>query len=472
MPYFIERIIKPLDEIRALAQWAGFKHVEDLKGMFTLDHTEGIATGDFTGRRVDLLERLRIIGLDVRLGSMETAGDNAVEYAELLVYSEKPPDADGCGKICIIGNEKWLISEGPNPFHHGLKSYSEVKYSPRAAQIWQAKGLPELIEQQQEKLNIRMAQVGDIIEDIRSPMTYVEKGAVEDKNDLLPWPGAIIEVNKLAGIQPRIRPGVPSDIFRDIDYTRAGIQRTSSNPDWSSGAASKTGGIARGTETLGGIQALLNSANQAKSFKWRLAEELGISEGLNIVAALIQQVVTEPQKIRILGENKVLRNAGWKQFFVVSPEDIQGQWNFFAVGASTALDKATQAELLTKMVTGWFQMPEVAPRIKQYDVAIEGGELAGIHNPRRFLMGDEEWAQKQQEMAQSQPNPVQQAAQIELVKSLDYRDAPPDVKMQIEQLAGLTPSQLYGLQTALEMLQKGKNLMSQPQSPRTVKAAK
>jgi hypothetical protein len=91
-------------------------------------------------------------------------------------------------------------------------------------------------------------------------------------------------------------------------------------------------------------------------------------------------------------------------------------------------------------------MPDVAPRIKQLDAAIELADSKGIRNPRRFLDSDDEFAQKMQEQAQ-QGDQARAAFEMqkamELIRGIDYRDAPPDIKSQLEQLAGLTPSQFH-----------------------------
>src|ERR1043166_2160710 len=58
MPYFIERMIVPIDKIKAMAKWAGFKHVDEIEGFFSLDQTEGQATGNWSEKHFDLFERL------------------------------------------------------------------------------------------------------------------------------------------------------------------------------------------------------------------------------------------------------------------------------------------------------------------------------------------------------------------------------------------------------------------------------
>lgn len=449
MPYFIERQIVPLDRVKAMAKIAGYRNTDKIDGFMSLDRTEGHAFASGDEQDYDQFGRLMAIGYDVRGTSRDSGiGENAVKYTEILTYSEAPPGEDGCGRVVVLADREWVLKDTTNPFDHGLKSYSEIKFAPSSATYWQARGVPDLVETLQDKLNVRLAQAGDIIELIRSPMTYVGAAAgVEDLSDLDEWPGAQIPVADPHAIVERTRPGVPPEIYRDIDYTRAGIQRAGGAVDYARGMAGQDSGLSRGTETATGIQLLLNAANQAKTFRWMLAEETGIAAGLNIIASLIQQVVGVPQKIKILGENKVLTQAGYKQFLTVTPDDIAGRWNFYAVGAARATELNSQATLITQQLPGMMQMPDVQPRVKQLELTIELAEMFGLKNFRRFLRTDEEMmADAKERQAKGEPDPK---AEMERQKVLEwianeYSLTPPDVQRQLEQMAGLKPSSIGG----------------------------
>jgi len=304
--------------------------------------------------------------------------------------------------------------------------------------------------------NVRMSQSGDIIEEARSPMLLGGDGAgVEDLTDLDPYPRARVRVSDVNEIKSLDRQPVPPDIWSDVMQRRAAIQRVGGSTDYSKGVAGATSGLSRGTETATGMSLLINAANAAKSFKWRLAEETGITDGLNMIAALIQQFMDTPQKVRILGENRVLQDAGFKEVVEVRPEDISGRWNFFAVGASSSIDNATQAEIMTRIVTGGMELPEVRARLKQLDAWVEGSENSGMRNPRRLLRSEEEMAQLEEQgggEAAQQAAAMEAQKQLELIKSLDYKDAPPDIKMQLEAMAGLQPSQLHQIVAYLQSM--------------------
>lgn len=457
MPYFIERVIMPLEKVLSIGQRAGWLHIDELEGFFSLDAVEGDVRGDWDERFFDLFERFAAIGFDVRSGAAEAAGENAVKYVELLIYSEAPADDEGAEKVCVVADRHFLLTPPDamdNPFDHQLKSYSEIKFAPRDAQEWQARGICELVEQPQLKINATMSMIGDIAEHVRSPMTFVNTAALADGTDvtdLKAYPGAIVEVQDHTGIRERQYPDVPASLWNLLNYSRSTMQRAGASTDYSKGIAGSTTGLSRGTETASGLSMLMNASMQAKSFRWLLAEETGISQGLNIIASLIQQVLTVPQKIRILGENRILQKAGWKDFLIVQPQDIAGRWDFYAVGASRAMDAAVQGQAVTELLLAGREMPEVAPRIKQLEAWLEIGESKGVRNPRRLLMTDEEFAAKQQEREAQQAGPSPEE-QLALIQSIDYRDSPPDVKAQLEQMAGLNPSQFHTLEAAIQQI--------------------
>ena len=447
MPYFIERCIMPVKTVQAIAKYSGMKHTDELEGFFSLDNQVGSASGDWSERHFDLYERLAAVGYNVRGGNAGEASHTAVKYCEVLIYSEAPHEHEGCAKIAMVADRRFLLKAQNNPFVHGLKGYAEIKFQPRTSATWQAKGAAELIETQAAKLNRRVAQEGDIIEMVRAPMMLVGAGAqLEDLSDLDPYPGQSTRVGDVNQIKPLERNDVPGSIYRSIDFTRGTIQRSGGSLDYAKGVAGNSSGLSRGTETATGMSMLLQGANAAKTFKWLLAEETGITEGLNIIAANTQQVLSGEQKVRIIGENKMLHRAGWRGFLIVKPEDIAGRWHFYAVGASRSMDNAAQGELITKVVQGWMQLPDVAARVKQIDIATEAAEMAGMRNPQRFIMSDKEFQAKQQEAAQQGPQtpPIQDR----IIETLAYKDLEPDVKAQILHQLGLQPSQLHSVEMA------------------------
>ena len=437
MPYFIERVIVPVKTAQKLGQMYGWKNTDKLQGFMSLDQMEHQARGTFDEMFWDLRERLRAVGYDV-IDSSDVGGNNVVKYTELLIYNEAPVVGRGCARMAVIGDRQWCLKAYPeNPFFHNLKSYHEIKFAPQDPDLWQAAGVPKLTEDIQMKVNALSNGAGDIIERARGggQKIYGPAAGVRQKSDLDPYPVGAIEVDgDPANIKDLQYPDVPQGLWQYLNDAKESLKKTGGSLDM---ADMTPGAGGDGPQAgVGKLKMMLGAASAAKSFRWRLAEETGISEGLNIVAQLIQQGVTSEQKIRIIGENKVLKNAGFQKFAIVTPEDIAGRWQFHAVGASNAYDGQTMAQLLTQWAMGVREMPDVSKRLKQIDLATEIAELSGVHNPQRFLMSDEELQSKMQ----SEPPPIPQKVK----ESLKYEKAAPEIQRQIEAADGFKPSTFGG----------------------------
>jgi hypothetical protein len=211
-------------------------------------------------------------------------------------------------------------------------------------------------------------------------------------------------------------------MFQDMDYARARFQRASGSTDYGAGVAGRTTGLSRGTETASGLNMLISQQQQIRTFKWLLAEETGVSEGLNIVLSDIQQSMTKPQMIKILGENKILSEAGWAEFVLVRPEDIAGRWNVYAIGGSKAIEKADQAAIFEKLTAMAGQMPEVFKRLKQEEVWVEAAEMAGWRSARKYIRNEEEQMQYEQQQFMKA---VQQQQAIQAVAPLPQEEGVP-----------------------------------------------
>lgn len=445
MPYFIERLILPLEYIKYFGKMAGYKNLDKLKGFFVLDRTEGYALGEWSERHFDLMERLSAIGMDVQEGSV--VGQDAIKYGELLVYSQAPNYGNGCDRLIIIGDRQWLLwdsaeprfdmPKGGYPHHHGLKPYSEIKFRPRNGQVWQARGIPEIVYDQQMLLNVNTNTAQDMIAEQRQPMTMVEESAgVEDLSDLVREPGKIVRVARKDGIMDREAPAVTQDIWRNIERTRGNIARLGDTPDY---ASDQSASLAKGVQTKGGLENLTDQAMQGKTFT-SLFSEQGIEDGLNIIMADVQQVIRTPQRMKIAARNKILAKVAQHGFVEIDPMQIQGHYNVTIIGPSRVYSNSQKAALLEQMGEILNSLPTVKKRAKEDEIFKELVELKGVDDVERFLRNDQEQAQYDQEMAQV-PHPTPEILKMLVSK---MKDMPPDIQTQIEIAAGLRPSEVGG----------------------------
>jgi hypothetical protein len=412
MPYFLYRKMVPLAKLKAMQGFAGYKNLDKLESFYSLDFDDASVSGE---EIYDLYERFDVLGFDVKDRSSEAGGKHAVKYAELLYYWEAPNDGEGGSRCVIIGNREHLIKEFQNPHAHGKKPLSEVRFRDYDSQSWQGMGIPAVIEGLQKQLNMRINQQSDLIELRRMPMTLVGAAAgVQDLTELDWYPGASVPVHDINAIRERETPQMPTELFTAADYVRASIQRATKVTDLSRGVAGSSTGLSKGAETATGMQMLTNQTTMSQSFSMMLAEEQGIREGLEMIAQTIQQTMTEPQKIKIMGENSPLLQI-FGQFAMVHPEDIQGKYNFYATGTSKTVDRPEQGQQLLQFVTTIGQYPEIGMRLKQLELATEVADMIGIKNFPRFIKSDEEMMMEQQQQQEAQLNGMVDQAAVQNV---------------------------------------------------------
>ena len=404
MPYFIHREMVPMAAVQTLA-WPGFKNVDCLKGFLMIDPIRGRVGLDDYDLAYDLYERLRAVGLNVMEGLSNVRGDGCTEYVELLYEFSAPTNDEGCGHWRILGNRSVLLLDQEWPFWHAKKPYSEIKYLERSPNLWQADGLPALIEPLQVKLNLRSNQASDAIVQHNRPMALYDpvKSGIEDSTLLDHWPDRKIAVNDTSEGAVRFleRPEVTQDLFADLDMTRASIQRVAKLFDATRNISGARSGVGEAAKTATGLSMITNMMRQSVTFKVLLAEETGFAEGLGIYLAMVQQVLTQDQKLAIEDtSNPEFQQAGIQDQLTVTPMDVQGEYDIIIVGSSRSMEDAESIAAFDDWIKEGLMLPQVAPLIKQMDAWLYKGEVLNVPSPRRFIMTAAEHMEQQQQQLQ------------------------------------------------------------------------
>ena len=133
---------------------------------------------------------------------------------------------------------------------------------------------------------------------------------------------------------------------------------------------------------------------------------MGIKDGLALYVALIQQVMTKPQRFRIEDNtNPVFADNGIRDYLDIDPADVQGEYDIVIVSASRSLENPEIAAKVQAWIVAGMQDPEIAPYLKRMDAWLwMGEELLKVPTPRRFIRSKEEMAQAAaQQLQQLQP---------------------------------------------------------------------
>ncbi|MBI5683583.1 MAG: hypothetical protein HZC54_00750 [Verrucomicrobia bacterium] len=398
MPYTLTRSLVPLEDLEANAAKAGFDPaaIEKLKAeAFTVDGKDASVIGSNDERLIDLWELLASVGYDVK-GSKNAGadgGNHAVKYVEVLLYCEKPALRDGCSWMALVANRLYLLKVMMNPFNHKLKPYSEIKFAPMLGHFWRAWGLPEIVEPIQMMLNIRHNQYSDGLDLANDPMRLIGKDAgIGDLTALARWPGAAIKCGDPNAVKELTRQGASVEILRGLEHLYAQFQRLSGRTDASGGMTGAVTGMDRGADTASGLSLLLQQQSRQVMFKLALAEETGVTDGLQMTAENLGQILTEAVIVRGV-KNETLARYGYGRDVSVKPEEIQGPYRFYAVGSTRSMEDPQMAGIIRAWAKEGAAEPEIRARLKLFELFKVVGEMAGIKQTNRFLKSEEEMRQ-------------------------------------------------------------------------------
>lgn len=166
------------------------------------------------------------------------------------------------------------------------------------------------------------------------------------------------------------------------------------------------------------------------------------------VVQLAQQYMTKDQVVRLIGKN------GYPIWIPYTRKSIQGEYDFEVEAGSTQPQNDTmrrnQAMQLLQALTPWAQGGLVNPE-ELLKYALTYGFQ--VKNPDSFLA--------KQPPGGQQPGEQQKSPKQTLVESMNYKDTPPDIQRQIEEAAGMKPSEVGGSSPAESMLGKVAPQMAQ-----------
>lgn len=419
MPYCIRRKLVTMDALMMLpwARQLSASDVEKLKtSAWSVDAGLGRATHGGEPR-TDLWTFMRAAGYEVG-GGTPTGGERGVKYVELLYYWQAGPHGDGCDRLIITNNDFTVkCFDGPEPTGTGQKPFASIGFWYMGPGVFQARGLPDVAEKVQWQLDSRNAQFHEQIELILRPRRIVNKARLSADLSRLQdnYPGEVIEAGEFTPdvLRDLDEKRTPLELMKDMDSLRASHNRLTKQTDVGRGMIGRDSVMGKGTETMGGMAQMLKTQNRASLFKWMLQEEGGLKDGLQLCAEILQGTMTVPQVVEVMGRDPVLERLGLTAGRVmIRPEDIQGKWDFFAVGTTQSMDDVDQAALVERWFTAALQVPGFADENNLLEATYDVAEMFGIRNPRRWRLSPEEMAQKKQDALQQQLKAISQQLQF------------------------------------------------------------
>ena len=433
MPYFIIRRFMPLVALQAMAKkpWAMWQNTEKIKGSYNINRTTGTISNADETQFEDLWDLLWYAGYNVT--TQQSEGTNCMKWCEVYYYYEAPAGGEGCRAYAVTCENQLLVCRG-NEYEHAKKPIADIKWSPSHPDLWQCMGVPGEIRAYQEIVNIRTAQRFEQTELFLRPPRLVGKASgINPISRLNPWPGSMTEANDINAVKMLEFPNIRGDLMGDDQDAKIGIQRATRISNVSKGISDP--GLGEGaTKTAKGMAIMTDSAARATAFKTLFHEEIGVAPQIQQVAQILQQVM-EPGTIIHIGDvNETLKRAGINgDMLQLHPQDIAGEWEFYAVGSSKSQDPSVEAHNALQFWGPVLSDPEHGPKFDKMEIYKDQHERIFRRPLSKYLKTEQELQE-----AINRPKPV---APPMLPK---YKDAPPDIQRQIEQRSGFEPSQIGG----------------------------
>lgn len=275
-----------------------------------------------------------------------------------------------------------LLSARPFSSYHGKFPYQLLELEPEAYAL-AARGIPEVMSGVQQTVdwlvnshfyNVRAALNNQVV---------VDPSRVVMKDLLDPLPGGAIRMKPLGyGSDPAtaIRQLQVSDVTRthlnDVQFMHEFGQRVMGINDQIMGML-EPGGRKSATE----IRTSATFGTNRLKTNSEYFSALGFAPNSVMLLQNSQQFYTAPLKLRIAGDTA----AGVEQQFVqVTPEQIQGFYDFVPVDGTLPVDRFAQANLWRSMFGDLVKMPQI---MQQFDIGrifMYVAQLGGLKSIRQF----------------------------------------------------------------------------------------
>ncbi len=384
--------VDPYCEDHRDARWAVHKTLKDidyLKDMQEKGIYENVDEVEDAGKRVDHSATKRLMGIQQATQPGPDEGMN-----EISEYWEKD-------RVITVANDIVVLRDAPNPYHHKRLPFVKVVNTQVPKEFWGI-GEVEPSESLQNELNTLRNQAIDNLSLAINNMFLVSEQAGIDADDLTFRPNGIIWTNKPDVNEALMQIGpsrVSPSSFNMEEVIKKDIQETSGVVQYVKGM--EPGRQATATE----ITSLQREANYRFIQKIRNMID-GLEEVGEMMVALNQQFIEEPQAIRIAGEKGF-------EFKTIAPDEIMGQFDIQI--ASTALEpnadrqvrrqQLLEAIQIVGQLTGVPSMTLLEEALKTYDMPEVENVIAEI---QQQVQQAQQREQAESGMPQQQPQQPQQ----------------------------------------------------------------
>jgi len=303
--------------------------------------------------------------------------------------------------IMVIANRTKVIRFEPSPFAHGKCSWNMFVLYPEPGEVY-GRGIIEPALGLQDVINVRVNQVIEANTLIINPMYEVVQDGVFDVDEWLSAPGALAKVAAKGNITPIQQIPQAALGFQEIGFMMAQHnQSTGAQASFTSEAYQKSA-----TEVA--AQSGMTQSRNAETIKH--IEYNCLTQIVNMQLQLNQQLMDEAVWIRVVGDPQTMTifdPASGQPItqqapiqLRVSPMDIEGNFDCYAVGASNVSNSQQQMSQTIQLMSVLAQSPG-AQVIKWNELTKTLFDLARVRDSWKFIKTDQEiQIEQQQQFAQ------------------------------------------------------------------------
>ena len=312
--------------------------------------------------------------------------------------------------IMVVANRSKVIRFEPSPFAHGKCSWNMFVLYPEPGEVY-GRGIIEPALGLQDVINVRANQVIEANTLVINPLYEVVQDGVFDVDEWLSSPGSIAKVATSGNIRPIQQIPQAALGFQEIGFMMAQHnQSTGAQASFTSEAYQKSA-----TEVA--AQSGMTQSRNAETIKH--IEYNCLTNIVNMQLLLNQQLMDESVWIRVVGDPQTMTifdpDTGMpitQQAPIqlrVSPEDIEGNFDCYAIGASNVANSQQQMSQTIQLMSVLAQSPGAAV-IKWNELTKTLFDLARVRDAWKFIKTDQE-IQIEQQQQFAQQLAMQQASQ-------------------------------------------------------------
>ncbi|MCH8059337.1 MAG: hypothetical protein IIA11_02650 [Proteobacteria bacterium] len=278
----------------------------------------------------------------------------------------------------------WKLCIGAQPLGalHNKFSFHVIEFEPEGYALVN-RSLPEVLKPIQDTMDWLVNAHFYNVRKALNNQWVVDPSRVMMGDVLDPLPGGVIRLAPEAyGTDPKdpitqlAVVDVTANHLRDMDFMNMVGQRASGVSDSILGVLQQ-GGRKTATEVRTsssfGINRLKTQSEYYSAMGWAPMSQMLLQNS--------QQYYDMEQKFRIVGD--LARDAG-EAFITITPDSIQGFYDFVPVDGTLPIDRFAQANLWRELLANVRQMPEIATKYDMGRIFEWVAQLAGLKNISQF----------------------------------------------------------------------------------------